>query len=251
MIRGEAPLQPTAGRQHEVPTQHLVSTLRIAGMVDMSQEEIAEEAVSSGYEVLAADKSKIGRKFSKTGIVRSTEDGFALETTKGFFKKKKDDTFILAGDPEVLESLSKRQNKKAVIKGVVDKNNVVTVETVKGIADLGFLTNWFTKGKVIGTVNGVDGKPLSDVRVFVKSGDGFTFSDLTDVEGKFEIKGLTPESYRVSLSKDGFQAIDAETVTVAKRKAVKIEATLAPVPAEAPADDEEDLEGTPEATSAE
>lgn len=206
----------------------------LVSTVEMTEDEIAEDAVSLGYDTQAVVASKLGQKFNKTGIVRSTETGFALETTKGLFKKKKDTVFTLTGTPDVLASLSKRENKKALIKGVVDKDNIVTIESVKGLADLGFLTNWFSKGKVVGSVSDAAGNGVADVRVAVKSADGFTFSALSDADGEFEIKGLTPGAYAVSLTKDGFQAITGEAITVAKLKSVKLDATMAAAPVEAP-----------------
>jgi hypothetical protein len=223
VIRGEA---PTAGRQVHVPLKSTVSV----SLVDMTADEIAEDASFLGLQLQAAVASKVGQKFNKTGIVRSTETGFAFQASKGLFKKKENTVFTLTGSPVILEALSKRENKKALIKGVVDKDNVVTVESVKGLADMGFLTNWFSKGKAVGEVTGVDSKPMTDVKVTIKSTDGFLQSTTSNADGEFEIKGLTPDAYTVTFSKDGFQSA-SQTFTVAKRQSVNLVATLAPVPA--------------------
>jgi hypothetical protein len=221
VIRGES-----AGRQAPAPLKSTVSV----SLVDMTEDEIAEDASFLGLQLQAAVTSKVGQKFNKTGIVRSTESGFAFQASKGLFKKKENTVFTLTGSPLILEALAKRENKKALIKGVVDKDNIVTVESVKGLADLGFLTNWFSKGKAVGEVTGVDGKAMTDVKVTIKSTDGFLQSTTSNTDGEFEIKGLTPDAYTVTFAKDGFQSA-SQTFTVAKRQSVNLVATLAPVPA--------------------
>lgn len=219
-----------AGRQVHVP----VSSVSVSTAA-MTDDEIAEDASFLGFNLFAAvTQSKAGQKFNKTGIVRKTETGWAFTASKGLFKKKENTVFTLTGSDVILNAIAARENKKALIKGVVDKDNVVTVESVKGLADMGFLLNWFTKGKAVGEVKDADGHALSGVHVTVKSSDGFVLSADSDEQGEFEIKGLTPDSYTATFAKDGFLSA-SQPFTVAKRQSAQLVATLAPVPVEQPA----------------
>ena len=228
-------------RQHELPAPTLVSSVRLAGSAEMAEDELAEMADSLGFEVLA--ESSLGQKFGKSGTVRSTETGFELVTTTGLFKKK-ETAYTLTASPELLDDLSDVQNKKALVKGVLI-GETVTVSSVKKQLSFASLFNWFTKGKIVGRVNGVDGKPVADVKVALKNEKGHTFSALSDAEGEYEIKGLEAADYEVTLSKEGFKSTAKSSFTVKKRHAVKLEATLAPIDApvieddaaEEPADD--------------
>jgi Carboxypeptidase regulatory-like domain len=224
VIRGEA---PTAERQVHVPLKSRVTV----NTVDMTQDEIAEDASFLGLQLLAAsDKSKVGQKFNKTGIVRKTETGWAFTASKGLFKKKENTVYTLTGSDVILNAIAGRENKKALIKGVVDKDNVVTVESVKGLADLGFLFNWFSKGKAVGEVKDTTGKALADVKVTLKSTDGFVLSATSDEAGEFEIKGLTPDTYTATFSKAGYEPA-SQSFAVAKRQSKELVAELAPVEA--------------------
>ena len=235
-----ARLAPTVGvirGQAAVAGQpELVSTLRVLGRHNMADEELAEDAESQGYSLFA--DSKLGKPFSKTGFVRRTETGFMMEGKKGgFFSKKEKDNFVLvAGTTSITTQLNERADKKALIKGVVDKDNVVTVTSVKGLADLGFLTNWFSKGKIAGVVtDSVTDKALAGVTVTCKSEDGFVFKAESDADGEFEIKSLTPGDYYLTLAKAGYQGVASpanDPEVVGKREKVEYTAELAPIPAD-------------------
>lgn len=216
-----------AERQHELPAPSLSSSLRLAGSAEMAEDELAEMADSLGFEVLA--ESTLGTKFGKSGTIRSTETGFELVTTKGLFKKT-ETAYDLAASPALLDDLSAIQNKKALVKGVLI-GETVTVSSVKKQLSFASLFNWFTKGKIVGRINGVDGKAVADVKVSLKSEKGHVFSALSDAEGEYEVKGLEAADYEVTLSKDGFKSTAKSSFTVEKRHAVKLEATLAPVEA--------------------
>ena len=226
VIRGQAPAAAPIQleRQHEVPGP--VSTLRILGSADMSEDEIAEDLELSNMSILAAD-GYLGQKISKTGLVRKTADGYAFEVTSGVFKKTTS-VYALSAKGDDLTKIADRVNKKALIKGTFDEDQVLTVTAVKSWLNLSAMFNVFTKGRVVGVVTGADGKALADVKVTVESKDGFIFSELSDAEGEFAIKGLSAGDYKVTLAKAGFQAIQSRTVSVAKRKAVKLEGSLAP-----------------------
>lgn len=227
VIRGQAAVEGAP---------ELVSTLRVLGRHNMADEELAEDAESQGYSLFAAS-DKASKPFNKTGFVRRTETGFMMEGKKGgFFSKKEKDNFVLvAGTTAITSQLNTRVDKKALIKGIVDKDNVVTVTSVKGLADLGFLTNWFTKGKIAGTVtDSVTDKPLEGVDVLCKSEDGFLFKAVSDEDGEFEVKSLTPGNYFLTLSKDGYKGVASpanDPEVVGKRERVEYTAELAPVPA--------------------
>src|SRR5690606_21147503 len=73
MPKAPAPVLPAAPLAPAVP----VSTIVVNGQIEMTEEMVAED--TDEYGVLAA--SKVEGKFSKSGVVRRTADGFALEVT--------------------------------------------------------------------------------------------------------------------------------------------------------------------------
>lgn len=216
-----------------------VSTIVVNGQIEMTEEMMAEDA--EGYETLAMAASKVEKKFSKTGVVRRTADGYSLEASNGLFKwKKKKDTFSLTGAPEMMTLIGDRENKKALVKGTVDKAGVVTVTSVKGLADLGFLTNWFSKGKIVGrALDGNSGTPLAGAEVEAKSPDGFVFKTVSEEDGGFQIKNLTPGAYEVSVKFKGYDKATG-TIEIKKRKAADLTVKLV-------AEVDEDAEATAEA----
>ncbi|MDB5099147.1 MAG: Carboxypeptidase regulatory-like domain [Cyanobacteria bacterium RYN_339] len=191
--------QSTAGAQLAVST----STLRLVGQEEMSDDELADDAASQGYSL----QSKIGTPITKTGIVRKTATGYSLETTSGVFKKTTTNYDLVSSVATVTTGLADRLNKKGQVKGTLDANgHTIDVDSFKNTLDLGFLTNWLTRGKISGTV--VDGakKALAGVAVEAKSEDGFVFTDTTDADGNFAIKTLEGGSYSLKLTKTGFDA---------------------------------------------
>jgi hypothetical protein len=233
VIPGAAEASVTLIR-NAAPTLGGHSVLRVVGSRDMSDDELADDAESSGYSLFAAggnsDHSTLGKPYTGTGIVRRTDDGFSLETSKGLFKKTKG-AMILVGSDDILAKLGDRENKKAQIKGTEDlKTHVVTVTSVKGLADMGFLVNWLSRGKIVGTVvEKGTGTKLSDVKVECKSADGFKFEDMSDADGKFEIKNLTPGDYTLKFSKSGgdWESFTTATpVSLAKRQSLTLNMEL-------------------------
>ena len=210
---------PGAARLH--------SSLRLVGHAAMADDELAEDAESQGYSIFAADHAK---PFNKTGFVRKTETGFMLEGQKGGFmglgKKEKDNYVLIAGSPAISQALVGRVNTKALIKGLVDKDNNVTVTSVKGLADLGFLTNWFSKGKIVGTiVEAGSKKPLAGVTVSAKSEDGFVFKVTTEGDGEFAIKSLTPGKYKMQAWSERSKAPVTQDIVI-KAGANEVSASL-------------------------
>jgi hypothetical protein len=195
--------QVTVSRQHTVdPTA--VSSLRAVGAEAMTDEELADDAQSVGYSV----QSSLGKNVTKTGVVRRTETGLVLEVTSGIFTKTTE-TFKLSASGEAQTTLMDRQNKKATVKGSLDvPTNVITVNEAKNSLDLGFLTNWLTRGKISGAVSDPATKlPLAGVLVEAKSEDGYVFADTTDGSGEFQIKTLTAGKYSLKLSKAGYTGV--------------------------------------------
>jgi hypothetical protein len=174
------------------------STLRLVGEEEMSNDEMADDATSLGYSV----QSKIGTPIAKTGIVRKTAAGYSLEVTSGFFKHT---TTIYDLVAPTWNGISDRVNKKGQVKGTLDANgHTIEVDSFKNTLDLGFLTNWLTRGKVSGTVLDGDKKAIAGATVEAKSPDGFVFTDTTADDGTFAIKTLEAGKYTLTISKAGF-----------------------------------------------
>lgn len=231
-----------APKTSAVKTQKQLPELVINGQYELSDDMLADDAESEGYSVFASDngngadkdKAKVEQKFSKTGVVRRTETGYSFETSSGLFKNKKNSYFTLTGSPEFMTMIADRENKKAQIKGTVDKENVITVTSVKGIADLGFLTNWFSKGKITGKV--VDkgtGLPIAGASVTAKAADGFVLKGFSENDGTFSIKNVTPGTYFLTVVHAGHVTLSNESVEVSKRKSTD---TTVKLPAEAAAE---------------
>lgn len=216
--------QVTVSRQHTLAPV-AVSTLRAVGSEVMSDEEIADDAQSVGYSL----QSSLGKPVTKTGVVRRTATGLVLEYTSGVFTKTTE-IFKLSASGEDLTTLMDRQNKKATVKGTLDvPTNTITVTDAKNALDLGFLTNWLTRGKISGAVSDPATKlPLAGVLVEAKSEDGFVFADTTDGAGEFQIKTLVAGKYSLTLSKAGYTGVDSgdHPAEVKARTNVKYEAEL-------------------------
>ncbi len=197
------------------------SAVRVLGMVDLSEDEIAEDADET-YGIQANDKPK-----GYSGLLRRTESSFTMEHTTGFFKKTKKLYTIQPLNNDVAASLQGQENRKVLIKAVAQGNNTLVVHSVKRFVDLGFLFNWYTKAKIAGTVKDIQGKALSGVIVRAKSTEGFLFTATTEADGEFAFKNVTPGTYSVSFVKDGYLSATSNVLTN-KRKTTSVEATLVP-----------------------
>ncbi|MGH8791221.1 MAG: carboxypeptidase-like regulatory domain-containing protein [Stackebrandtia sp.] len=72
----------------------------------------------------------------------------------------------------------------------------------------------FGKG-VEGVVNDEEGNPVEGVEVTVKDKENHTFDGATDAEGKYSVEGeLAEGEATISFEKDGYKAIDDQTVDV-------------------------------------
>jgi hypothetical protein len=227
-----APLVGLA-RGVEVPAAGLVSSLRLVAHHAMADDELRSDAESQGYSIMATDAKQ---RFEKTGFIRKTEGGWQLEAQKGsFFSKEKDIYTLIPGTTAITTRLHERHDKKATIRGLAGADKVVDVTAVSNAMDLGFLTNWFTKGKIVGHVKHAGTKAtLEGVTVTAKSEDGALFTAATDDEGAFAIKSLTPGKFYLKLELAGYQTFTAtDPETVAKRDKAEFEGLLAPVAAPA------------------
>jgi trimeric autotransporter adhesin len=65
------------------------------------------------------------------------------------------------------------------------------------------------KGNIEGTVTS-GGKPIQGVTVSAES-----FSDITDINGKYRIKDLSPQTYTFTFEKDGYEAVESPKTIIA------------------------------------
>ena len=82
-------------------------------------------------------------------------------------------------------------------------------------------------GKVAGTVQGVDGQPLSGATIFFRDQSGAfvdrVSGDLTDASGAFEATGLAPGPYTVSVRMPGYASSDGAACTVRSGETSQVE----------------------------
>lgn len=218
---GSYALMPVA--QGAAPAQAAASysSVRLLGLTELTDDEIAEDSEET-YGIQANDKPK-----GFTGLLRRTETTFALEHTKGLFKKQKVLYTIQALNNDVAASLQGQENRKVLIKAVAQGNDTLVVHSVKRLADLGFLFNWYAKGKIAGAVKDIQGKPIAGVVVRAKSANGFLLSATTEDDGEFALKNVTPGAYSLTFVKSGYLSATSP-VQANKRKTANVEATLAP-----------------------
>lgn len=237
LVRGaKAPIQAPAvrvipsqpliapGTSRATERQHTAFALKLKGHVDLTEQELLEEAESAGYAVQSSAKQV--EKFSRVGVVRKTAGGKTLlECVDGVFKKTTT-IYTLTGTPEIMNALAERQNKKSWVRGVVDQEKIATVEKVNAFVDFGFLTNWITKGRVTGTVLDAHKRPVAGVKLkLTRLSDQVLFTGESETTGEFKVKNLVPGDYLVEFSKAGLAAATIK-VKVEKRKAALIEASV-------------------------
>lgn len=219
---GSYALMPVAqGAPIQAPHAAAASAVRVLGMVDLTEDEIAEDAEET-YGIQANDKPK-----GFSGLLRRTDTSFALEHSKGLFKKTKTLYTVQPLNNDVAKALQGQENRKVLIKAIAQGNNTLVVHSVKRLADLGFLFNWYSKAKIAGTVKDFQGKPLSGVIVRARSTEGFLLTATSESDGEFEVKNVTPGTYAVTFVKEGYLSASSNVITN-KRKTTSVEATLVP-----------------------
>lgn len=197
------------------------SSVSLLGMTDMSEDEIAVDSNES-YGVQAKDNVK-----GYTGLLRRTEWSFALEASKGLFRKKTVLYTVQALNNDVASSLQGQENRKVLVKAVATANDTLVVHSVKRLADFGFLFNWYSKGKIAGEVKDFQGRPVAGAIVRAKSSGGFLLTATTESDGEFALKNVTPGSYTLTFVKDGYLSANT-TVQANTRKTTNVSATLVP-----------------------
>lgn len=225
------PVQPVAPA---LPAPAERSTITVSGVAAMSEEEIAEDTDAGAFGLLAKPEDE-GRPFSKTGIVRRAESGYVLQASNGLLRlKKKTTLYPLAVEPGLMDELESRVDRKALLRGTIDRQGLVTVTSVKGLANLGFLFNWFSKGRIEGLVQDTAGQPVGGVKFIARAEGGYLLTTLSDAQGTFTLSGVTPGSYTVSLEAAGYEKAEPVTVTVAKRESASLSVRLVPLPTPSP-----------------
>jgi tetratricopeptide (TPR) repeat protein len=83
-------------------------------------------------------------------------------------------------------------------------------------------------GIIKGKVTDADGKPLAGVKItLLDTARGLTYSMETDKKGNYYMMGIGPASYRLTLEKAGFQALEGRVSIMPDRENV-FDAVLAP-----------------------
>jgi uncharacterized membrane protein len=79
-------------------------------------------------------------------------------------------------------------------------------------------------GTIIGKVNDIfHGGGVNRAKVVLTSDDGSVFMTTTDSSGNFIFSGLSPGSYQIKLTKDGFYDAKADGIKVEEGKETKFE----------------------------
>lgn len=198
---GRAPAAPAA----PAATQP-VGYLNVLGHTELTREELRSDAEDSGYRVQAS----ISVPSVKGYLRRSSGTSYLLEASHNHLgvKTPTPTTYTLkTPDNTIRLWLAGHVNEKIHVKGLFAADNSVTVTFADKALDLGFLTNWWTKGKVRGTILGADGLPLVNVEVKARSSAGYVFLGNTDDTGAFSVKNLAPGDYQIWLSKVGYGVV--------------------------------------------
>jgi hypothetical protein len=221
-VRVEPGAAPVAPAPQAAPAE---GYFRVVGYTELSREELRDDAEESGYTVQTAISVP-----EATGYVRrSSGQGFLLEAKKNHLgvKTPAPTTYTLkTPDMSIHLWLGQHVNQKVHVRGLFAADNTVTVTFADKALDLGFLTDWWTKGKVRGTVLGYDGMPLVNVEVKAKSQAGYVYLANTDDTGAFAIKNLAPGTYQVWVTKVGYGVI-SKPVEVKSHQATTVETKLA------------------------
>jgi hypothetical protein len=207
------------------------STLMFSDGGALSDSELQADA-GIGYSVQAIlpTTTPIGTAFEKTGTLRQSGSGFEFDVTAGSgflgLFHKTSTTYALTGPSAILAKLSTDANKKVEITGMLNGTTVTALEVEKALS-FDFLSNWLTKGKIKGQIRDAAGSPISGATVEATDNNGFEFTAVTENDGDFAIKNLTPGAYTLNISKAGYNAATGST-TVQKRHSVHAVALLNP-----------------------
>lgn len=199
------------------------SVIRIVGETDMSFEEMALDADEAGYTV----QSEITLPGTTGTIRRGENNTYMLEASQDHLGVRRNVIYRLSTSDMTLHTwFGAHVNEKALVRGFFKADNTVQVSYAKKLTSFAFLTNWFTKGKVVGTVTDYAKVPVRSVEVKVRNSKGFVFTHTTSEIGAFSLKNLPPDTYALSISKYGYQPASL-SVTVKQRKSLKLELLIA------------------------
>lgn len=198
-------------------------SLEVLGHRALSRAELAEDAEDAGYRL----QSSVSVPMVTGFVRRSAGADYLLEAKKNHLGEKTPapTTYTMkTTDAAIRLWLGQHVNQKVDVKGLF-AGTTVTVTYADKALDLGFLTNWWTKGKVRGTITGADGLPLVNVEVKARSAEGYVFLGNTDDTGAFAVKNLAPGHYQVWLSKVGFGVV-SRLVEVKSHQATEVAGKL-------------------------
>jgi hypothetical protein len=227
LISSNAASLVSAGAAQAAPLLN-PSTLLFSDGGTLTDAQLQADA-GDGYSIQAIMPSTpIGTAFDKTGTLRQTSTGFQFDVTSSFlvFFKKSTTTYDVTGPSAILTALASDANKKVEIEGMLNGTSV-TAFSVDRELSFSFLTDWFTKGKIKGTVRDAGGNVMSGATVQATDNNGFEFTAITDNDGEFSIKHLNAGNYVLDISKSGYRDATGST-NVAKRHSVNAAAMLNP-----------------------
>lgn len=222
-----AELAPVTQANEATPIEATVDedAIRIVGESEITREELEADADDAGYQIQASVSVP-----SAKGIVRRTSgDYFMLECERDTAGTKRQVNYVLhTPDLTTRLWLGDHINKRVHVKGIFYAAGIITVSFAESALDLGFLTNWWTKGKIKGRIVGRNQLPIGNAEVKARSREGFVYLGNTDDTGEFSVKNLTPGWYQIWFSKVRYGVI-SRMVYVDAHKALQVEGTLSQI----------------------
>lgn len=156
------------------------------------------------------------KRLTKIGYIRSIEDGKYLLVLKGETTKLS----VVGQDGKRDARIANYLNRKVVLRGIMMANGNLMVEHILSIPSFKFITDFFFKGRLGGTVFlPVNNQGLVGALVVAKAArTGYLFRTQTDKKGNFLFSGLDPDTYTVTVGLGGFKGVTQEGVVVLKGK---------------------------------
>lgn len=174
-------------------------------------------AASEGLDMLegGAGFFKV-KRLTKIGYIRSIEADKYLLVLKGEQTKLS----VVGQDGKRDRRIANYLNRKVILRGIMMANGNLMVEHILSIPSFKFITDYFFKGRLGGTVYlPVNNQGLVGALVVVKAGrTGYLFRTQTNKKGEFFISGLDPDTYTVTVGLGGFKGVTQEGVVVLKGK---------------------------------
>ncbi len=156
------------------------------------------------------------KRTTKIGYVRS------IEADKYLLVLKNDQTklSVIGQDGKRDRRIANYLNRKVILRGIMMANGNLMVEHILVIPTFKFITDFFFKGRLAGTVYmPVNNQGLVGALVVVKANrTGYLFRTQTNKKGEFYFSGLDPDTYTVTVGLGGFKGVTQEGVAVLKGK---------------------------------